>query len=420
MISYKGLKRLLTKAYSLWVNGITNESGTFEPVSIYAAYDAMKHLENCYLYLLDMITDSSLPLLSEYAESIAPIRAKYFPWGISISTIPMFDRENNNCYYAKALIQDIMAKKWRYNAETQHFYRSERYAMVITHNTIYSPLSAPPNPIEAHSIVNGLAATFGTNDYPEAMDFYLLNRHKKNEGFEGCNLSLISTDFPEIISEHLNGDIPLGNAVFRKSKGISDLRLMIDSLPTDNVDFDVADMPPESKLRLLSTLNDFIISFRLNIPYSAYESHPPKRVFYNRGGGLAHQKMLENNPVMVHVNNKIPTITVTTNAYFINRENLGSWLLADKMCSQIASCAGAKGLMKNSKCIVRMSCNAKLCRKSLDGDNFPINDLCARLKSTLEIEQITGYYFENSPNSKHHIQLTISCENTNTGTPCKK
>ena len=407
MIPLRTLKNGLTTVHSAWSDALYSPSGVYRNVSLLTMFMTTQMLESWYVRMVGTIDDSDLAAMLCHTTDITPISATVSNSGVHLTSLPLFNREGSDCRYTKSIIQNVYAKKWRNEAIKASFPPSERYTTIVRHFTKHDELYLPPNPLEAHALVNALCAAFGVSDSPFMMDFEFTTVHDGSLEHELCTISIVPTGKGQ---DHKADEVhlpSLPNAVTSAVITPKDLELYLEGMAEKDDTVNVEELSIDDKLNLLIMLNKLIVSVRFPIPYTAYRTCRFERFRGGEKGEKHYENILKSNPFTVQLDAKSGRVIAAVDAPILNRERHSSHLFSEALSAAIDNTPNAINALKNTYCELRILRNPSLDSMCADGDNLPFDAIASVLKRKLRMQKIIAILVTSDFDLKCKTQVVV-------------
>ncbi len=306
-------------------------------------------------------------------------------WGLRLTAPPALPRDNNNCWSVIRQME-LWKRYFRASGFTATADHGQRFLAEIVHHTDEN-LPFVPNPIEAHSMLDGLTSILGIDDNLSVLDLSV----RVEPGPEYCEIRL--TGLPKNNGFSLSGTDP-----FRffdpenndgSGKRINEMFLRLSSLDNNDV----------MGLYHLLLMEDQVIRDRL--PYGVISQYYPLRK--SRGASIdKYRKSLKENPIEIRTEGD--TISIFSNAPLRSREQFASDCFLRALGQTLKQNDALLEPLRSRK--NRLS----ICQKRLkpDADNLPFDAVFEKLSNAFLIPLEQEVSISYAPAQEHSICIDIS------------
>lgn len=398
----------LNKGFEVWKGIPVDESGACHWLYYNDAFKALYHLENAYMWLSDTLSDTEPELLADRISDEHPVLLEKYEWGVLGISVPTFTRKKNNCWFMNSATKQIGFRKLYSSVKKCEPASNGRYLAFIRHNTKYSPFLIPPNPVECHALVNGMAYCIATSDSPDVMDFAITTHHDPNSACEYCEIAVISYDHMNIIQQAMNGNILNTKAKINPRNSPEELKLLMDGLRHISPDTALGSMSMEQRINLLNIVGAFLSSMRSILPYSAEETYCQLHSRGLKSTALRYRDILHKHPFAVEGVAATKEVRITSDVKLMNRQHPGSAFFAEELISAIKQNDAVSYWLAGTKYHFQILRKALPQKQLIDGDNTPFNAIAELLVRNFKMQIRFPIVIKSNPliNCETEIILT--------------
>lgn len=369
----------LNKGWEAWKDIPVDESGACHWLHYNDVFNALYHLENAYMGLSDAISDAESEFIADHISDENPVLLEKYDWGVLGISVPTFTRKKNNCWFMNSATKQIGFRKLHSCENKYQSAGNGRYLAFIRHNTKYSPFVIPPNPVECHALVNGIAYCIATNDSPDVMDFAITAHHDPDSTCEYCEIAIISYDHTQIVQQAMNNDFPHLKAKVNPYKSPAGLPLISNELSHIPPDMPLNTMSMERRIDLLNKVGALLSSTRSILPYSAEETYCQMHSRGLKSTALRYRDTLHKHPFVLEGFAAAKKVRIASDMKMLNRQHPGSAFFAEELISAIKQNNTVLNWLSGAKYQLQIIRKILPQKQLIDGDNTPFNAIAELL-----------------------------------------